>query len=272
MATETFDASVGDRIGDYLIAHRIDEDENSLLFHALHQTLRHLVAVRIPRIRLLSERPELPGELLDYARMVAPLSHPHLVRLLDYRDTRPAPFFVFEFVRGLSLRQLIRQSGRLRWDRAIRLLTQMASALAGAWQAGLIHGRLWPGQILVTPEGSGKLILGIPALRRSLIQEDSRQAYQAPEQLSLAAPVDHQADIFALGAIGYEMLLGKRPFSGTDRSDPTPIHELTSEIPLPISQLIHRMIAFHASARIDSYAELLHELQSIRLPGWSAPD
>lgn len=268
MAEPQFDPSVGDVLGKYLLAHLIDEDENSLLFQALHRRLSHPLALRVPRLRLLASRPELRRELLEQARLLASVNHAHLIRLLDFDDDGPTPYLVFEFVKGLSLRQLIKQSGRLRWDRGVRLLTQIASALAAACQAGTFHGRLWPGQVLVTPDGAGKLILGCQALRRDLGADDPHIAYRAPEQRAPGMPVDHQADIFALGVIGYEMLSGRLP----GQAKPRPLHEALMEVPPPVSELIQRMLAANAGERIDSYATLLHELQAIRLPGWAVQD
>jgi serine/threonine-protein kinase len=273
MAKTVTDPSAGEICGNYMLTHELDEDDHSRLFQALHRTLRHPVALRVPKAAWLASQFDVRKELLDKARLLAPLTQPHLVRLLDYEDSGPAPLIVFEYVKGLSLRQLIRQSGRLRWDRGVRLLTQLAGALAAIWQAGMRHGRLSPGQVLIAPEGFGKLSFRGHVLLPAPRADDDCAYYFAPEQAEHVGPIDHQADIFALGVLGYEILTGQRPFTTTDRKNaPRKLHEIAVDVPARVSELIHRMMALEARDRVDRSSTLLHELQMIRLPGWSAAD
>src|SRR5207249_8686491 len=91
------------------------------------------------------------------AQLLAQLNHPHIVRIWDFEDDRELPYLVLEYVEGLNLEQLIRQSGRLRLDRAMQIVTQVASGLGAAWKLGVIHRDIKPGNILLDKAGNAKL-------------------------------------------------------------------------------------------------------------------
>jgi predicted Ser/Thr protein kinase len=165
------------------------------------------------------------------ARALARLSHPNIVTVHEFGQAGGSPFFIMEFVDGLTLRQL-EQAGRLAPDEALRIVPQICEALQYAHDEGIVHRDIKPENILIDKKGRVKIadfgiakILAPQAGRAGLpvspeIGSAQQQGptgvigtpnYMAPEQLEQPQTVDHRADIFSLGVVFYEMLTGQLP-------------------------------------------------------------
>jgi predicted Ser/Thr protein kinase len=175
------------------------------------------------------------------ARALARLNHPNIVAVHEFGQAGGSPFFVMEFVDGLTLRQL-EQAGRLAPEEALRIVPQICEALQYAHDEGIVHRDIKPENILIDKKGRVKIadfgiakILGGEGRAGSPLPAEgtgqnadavsappggtltgTRQAigtphYMAPEQLEQPQSVDHRADIFSLGVVFYEMLTGQLP-------------------------------------------------------------
>ena len=165
--------------------------------------------------------PEQARVSLAEARAAARLNHPGIVQVFDVGADDGTSYIVMELVPGRSLRDILRERGPLAPGDAVVLAIQLADALDAAHRAGLVHCDVKPGNVIVTPSGHVKLVdFGIArsaAAACSAPREEIRASasYVAPEQLC-SQPVDGRVDVYALGAVLYEMLLGQPPFVGSD--------------------------------------------------------
>ncbi len=153
------------------------------------------------------------------ARALARLSHPNIVAVHEFGQVNGLPFFVMEFVDGLTLRQLER-SGRLSPREALQIVPQICEALQFAHDEGIVHRDIKPENILLDKKGRVKIAdFGIAKIMGSGSEPpltETRSAigtpqYMAPEQVEKPETVDHRADIFSLGVVFYEMLTGELP-------------------------------------------------------------
>jgi serine/threonine protein kinase len=176
---------------------------------------------------------------------------------------------------GPSLAELILQCGRITPERALSITAQVAEALQAAWQLGVVHRDVKPGNILITREGKAKLAdLG---LARS--QEDGKStagtvAYMPPEQAS-SGEIDLRSDVYALGATLFHAVTGRIPFPGKTLQEVLfkhanqpldPPESLVPGISPRLSNLIQEMMAKSPEDRPQSYPELLAELHQVAPP------
>ncbi|MGA2557877.1 MAG: protein kinase, partial [Verrucomicrobiota bacterium] len=154
------------------------------------------------------------------ARALAKLNHPNIVAVHEFGQAGGSPFFIMEFVDGLTLRQL-EQAGRLAPVEALRIVPQICEALQFAHDEGIVHRDIKPENILIDKKGRVKIAdFGIAKIiggeEAGAGMTGTRQAigtphYMAPEQVEQPQTVDHRADIFSLGVVFYEMLTGQLP-------------------------------------------------------------
>jgi serine/threonine-protein kinase len=282
----------GDILGNCLLTAEIGRGGSGMVFQAYHQGLGVSVAVKVLQLDESRNDPLIHKQLQVEARLLAQLDHPHIVRVLDYENDAPWPYLVLEFVEGPSLSDLIQQSGRLRWDRAVRIVDQVASALEAAQRIGVIHRDVKPGNILLTRSGNAKLAdLGLAVIideqaSRVATRSTARQetlagtvGYMAPEQALGLPQIDHRADIYGLGCTLYHAITGQLPFRGRTRREvvqkhahevPAAPRDLVTELDPALSSLVLKMISKDPKARHASYAELRADLA--RLPAAAEGD
>ncbi|MBJ7456791.1 MAG: serine/threonine protein kinase, partial [Thermoleophilia bacterium] len=156
------------------------------------------------------------------AMLVARLSHPNLVHLLDRGDDPEGPYLVMELVEGENLKTRVRREGALDPDDAARICAQVGRALAYAHAQGVVHRDIKAQNVLITPDGGVKLAdFGIARLmepdgQHGLTRTDMLMGsadYLSPEQAD-GRPVDARTDVYSLGILLYECLTGALPFRG----------------------------------------------------------
>lgn len=208
---------------EFAIEQPLGEGRTSQVFLAREPALRRLVAIKVLRPEVgEGETPRARFE--REAHSMAGISHPHVPRV--YRVGRLGtglPFMVQEFVEGRSLRDELEATGAMAPDRARRVLSEVASALAASHAKGIIHRDVRPENVLVE-DGTGKIFLtdfGLAAVRATGDSGNPRLTrtgellgdpqYMSPEQLR-ADPVTAATDVYSLGVMGYEILTLTNPF------------------------------------------------------------
>ncbi len=271
--------AVGQMLGRCLLTRELGRGGNGIVFAALHRTLNVSVAVKV---LIDSDMNPLSRQLLrDEASRLARVNHPNIVRVLDCDDGQ-VPYVVLELIEGMSLSELITQTGGLRERQAISLMMQMASGLSAAWNVGLIHRDVKPANILMPRVGPAKLVdLGLalcqsaPDIKRLSSNTQAPVgtfAYMAPEQAA-GDVIDWRADQYALGVTFYHALTGKLPFSGRSPADyllkhasQTPVAPATlcpGAVSEGVSQVIMQMLEKHPADRFTSAEELLLALSNV---------
>jgi serine/threonine protein kinase len=268
-------AAVGTVLGKYLLTARVGRGGSSTVFRARHDGLGIPVAVKVLRPDVSANAPEVRERFQAEARVLARLNHPNIVRLWDFDDQGPCPYLVMEYVEGCSLAELIRQCGRLRLDQAVSLLAQVVHGLAAAWKLGLVHQDVKPANILV---GHGEVKVADLGLavraggRASGAVTGGTAAYMSPEQIAVDAPLDHRADIYALGVTFYFAVTGHLPFPGRTCREVllkhlegtiVPPHELNPDLSPAVSRFIAKAMAKDPDERYQTAEELLAALRGL---------
>ena len=188
-----------------------------IVFKALQPRLDRFVALKILSPALAAQ-PGFPERFTREARVLARLSHPHIVSVFDFGDAAGFCYLLMEYVDGVNLRQAM-EAG-ITPAQSLMLVPQVCEALQFAHDRGVLHRDIKPENILLDRHGRPKLAdfgiaklaedSGKPHLTQSGVQLGTA-AYMAPEQIENPGTVDHRADIYSLGVVLYEMLTGELP-------------------------------------------------------------
>jgi len=194
----------------------IGEGAMGRVYAAWDHRVSRSVAVKTLRAELLTgdTAQEYRRRFRHEAQAAGSLNHPHVVRVFDVGDD----FLVMELVDGRTLRDVIRDQGRIEPKEALRLLGPVADAIDHAHRLGIVHRDLKPANIMVQPDGQPKLMdFGVAHLAASVMtvagQALGSPTYMAPEQIA-GLEVTGRADVYALAVVAYEMLTGQPPFQG----------------------------------------------------------
>jgi serine/threonine-protein kinase len=276
---------VGRTLGHYHIAAQIGEGGMGVVYRARDLTLERDVAVKVLPTGTLadeSERKRFRKEALALAK----LNHTNIEAVFEFGEQDGIDFLVMEYVPGEPLSEKLR-GGALREKEICTLGEQVAAALAEAHEQGVVHRDLKPGNIQVTPKGQVKVLdFGLAKLLRPAGDAELTASvteamvvagtlpYMAPEQL-LGEAVDGRADLFALGAVLYEMATGQRAFPHTQGPrlidailhlmPPAP-RAVNSKVSPALEAIILKCLEKDPNRRYQSARELFVDLERLRAP------
>src|SRR3954447_15675979 len=224
--------------GRYRLVELLGQGGMATIYRARDSQLERDVAVKVLRPEYGAD-PDFFARFRQEAQSAASLNHPGVVSVFDYGADPAGPFIVMELVEGEDLSAIIRRSGALPPRAAARLVAQAARAVAAAHDRGFVHRDIKPGNILVTREGRVKVTdFGIArALSESALTLPGTTLgsvhYFSPEQArgELATPA---SDIYSLGIVLYELLTGRRPWTG-DTAAAIATARLSGPVPSPSS-------------------------------------
>ena len=237
-------------------------------------------------------RPELGASLgtdrfLQEIRVAAKLQHPHIVGLIDSgvvgegHGPEVLSYYVMPFVDGETLRERLARSRPLAVAEVVRLTCEIADALAKAHKAGVVHRDIKPENILLADGHALVMDFGVA---KAVSDATGRQglttaglslgtpAYMAPEQVAADPRIDHRADLYALGVVAYEMLVGGSPYAATTpqqqmaahvTQEPAPIHLARPDCPPALAELIMRCLAKNPDERWQTADDVVTRLGSV---------
>ena len=225
-------------------------------------------------------------------QLAARLQHAHIVPLLTAGESDGLPYFTMPFVEGESLRVRIARGGELPVAEGMRILREVAAALANAHEKGIVHRDIKPDNVLLS--GGAAMVTDFGVAKALSASTDvgsgtmtslgialGTPAYMAPEQAAASPDVDARADIYAWGILAYEMFAGRTPFSGRSpqailaaqvNEAPEHVLKLRPSLPPSLGTLIMRCLEKHAADRPQTAGEIIHTLDAITTPsGGSEP-
>jgi eukaryotic-like serine/threonine-protein kinase len=285
----------GTKLGPYEILSSLGAGGMGEVYRARDTRLERIVAIKILPERF-SDRSELRERFEREARTIASLNHPHICTLYDIGHQDGTDYLVMECLEGETLAEKLAK-GPLPLDQVLRYAIEISDALDKAHRKGVTHRDLKPGNIMLTKSGAKLLDFGLAKLRREASpaaavsqlptadQPITAQGmivgtlqYMAPEQLE-GKEVDARTDIFAFGAVVYEMATGKRAFAGKSQAsimakiletDPTPISSLQPMTPPALDRLVKKCLAKDPDDRWQTAGDLHDELEWIAGSGSQA--
>jgi Tol biopolymer transport system component len=282
-------------LSHYEIVSPIGEGGMGVVYRAVDTRLGRPVALKLlhPEGAI---REESRKRFVHEARAASALNHPHIVTIYDIGREEGVDFIAMECVSGDSLARLI-ERGRPTLADGLRYAVHVADALAAAHAAGVLHRDLKPANIMVTAQGSAKVLdFGLAKLVESTRYDPTGEqatneaeraaespqteegsilgtaAYMSPEQAE-GRPADARSDVFSFGAVLYEIVTGRRAFSGASRgltlaavltSEPKPPSQVVPGVPPDLEKLIGRCLRKQPERRWQSMADLKVALEDLR--------
>jgi serine/threonine protein kinase len=218
-------------------------------------------------------------------QLAAKLQHPHIVPVLAAGVSDGLPYYTMPFIEGESLRARISHAGPLPVNEAVRILRDTLSALSYAHEHGVVHRDIKPDNILLTDQHAVVADFGVAkALSASTNPGSSltslgvalgTPAYMSPEQAAADPTTDHRSDLYAVGAVAYEMLTGQQVFSARSpqamlaahaMESPEPLEKRRPSVPPPLAALIMRSLEKYAADRPQTAREMLSQLDAAVTP------
>jgi serine/threonine protein kinase len=281
--------AAGTRLDSYEILGLVGSGGMGEVYRARDPALKREVAIKVLPSFVLHD-PDRLSRFQHEAQAAAALNDPNILAVHQFGIFKGAPYLVSELLEGSTLRELI-QRGALPIRKAIDYGVQIGRGLAAAHDKGIVHRDLKPENLFVTKNGHVKILdFGLAKLMQQPDPDGTvvtltnpgmvmgTVGYMAPEQV-LGKAVDHRADIFAFGAILYEMLSGKRAFQRPSSAetmtailndDPPGNSQIAPNIPLGLQRVVHRCLEKNPEQRFHSALDLAFALEALSDSG-SAP-
>ena len=275
-------------LGRYRIVGELGRGAMGIVYKAEDPMLNRTVAIKtINMVADPEERAEYEKRFYQEAKAAGGLSHPNVVTIYDIGHAGDVVYMAMEYIEGTELRDVFLR-GRPEVAAAIDIAAQVAEGLAYAHARGVVHRDVKPANIMVPRDGGPAKIMdfGIARMRTSDAKTQTGMLlgspkYMAPEQL-LGGAVDQRCDIFALGVVLYEALVGAPPFSGSDITQimyqivhavPPPPSAVSSRVPPMLDLIVAKALAKDPAARYQDAREFAADLRACRetLPG-TGPD
>jgi serine/threonine protein kinase len=279
--------TIASTLGPYEIRSEIGAGGMGEVYRAHDTRLGRDVAIKVLPAHFSSD-PDRLRRFEQEARAAAALNHPNILAVHQLGTYEGMPYLVSELLHGETLREALRR-GALPLRKATDYAMQIANGLAAAHEKGIVHRDLKPENLFLTRDGRLKILdFGLAKLTqtsdvstddRTFTQHDGTNpgsvmgtaGYMSPEQVR-GEPADHRADVFALGAIFYEMLTGTRAFrkptaaetmTAILNEDPTPIAQLAPATPLPLQRVVHRCLEKNPAQRFQSALDLSFAVEGL---------
>ena len=281
-----------ERVGEFRVLRKLGRGGMAEVYLAAQDGLNRQVALKVLRPDRLTDG-EDGGVLIrrfeQEALAAAALNHPHIVQVHSVgrakgegKGARPVHYIAQEYVPGPTLREYLKKKGPPNAKVAVRLLRQVADALAAAAEAGIVHRDIKPENILLTKRGEAKVAdFGLARLVSpddesgpALTQEGmtlGTPLYMSPEQVRGDA-LDARSDLYSLGVTAYHLLAGGPPFRGENpmaiamkhlQDAPRPLAETRPDLPPVLHEIVHKLMDKSPAGRYPSAAALVEDLDAV---------
>ncbi len=289
-----------EQLSHYRIITKLGAGGMGEVYRALDSRLDREVAIKVLPAEFAKDADRL-RRFEQEARATSALNHPNILTIYDIGATAQedggAPYIVAELLEGEELREQIKQ-GPIASRKAVEYARQIASGLAAAHAKGIVHRDLKPENLFVTTDGRVKILdFGLAKLRppqpASVDTDAPTQkkitdagtvlgtvGYMSPEQVR-GQEVDYRSDIFSFGVILYEMLSGRRPFTGASavevlnailKEEPPEFDETNAKVSPPLEKIVRRCLEKKPEHRFQSASDLGFALEALSIPSGSRPE
>ena len=265
--------------GKYKLLEEVGRGGMGIVYKAKDTRLDRTVALKFLSEELTKDEESKQRFILE-AKAAAALNHPRICTIYEIEEADSQSFIAMEYIDGQTLKDKLK-SGPQEIDKMKHIAIQIAEGLKEAHDKGIIHRDIKPANIMLTEKGEIKITdFGLAKLSWSAdLTKPSTilgtAAYMSPEQ-ARSEEVDHRTDIWALGAMLYEMISGDRPFQKSREQamifailndKPTPLSLLRSDIPAQIEQVVNKALEKKVSQRYQNIQDMIQDLKlSINLP------
>ncbi len=269
----------GDLIGArYEILALLGEGGMGSVYKAMDREVERTVALKLIRPELASN-PAILARFKQELLTAHQVTHKNVIRIYDISEADGVKFITMEFVEGHDLRRILTDQGKLPIEKAVEIIRQVCLALDAAHTAGVIHRDLKPQNIMQEAK-TGRILVMDFGLARTIGGDGMTQTgallgtieYMSPEQ-SMGKTLDQRSDIFAVGLIFYELLVGKTPYKADtamasllrrNQERAVPAAELDSSVPKALSDIVSKCLERDLEHRYQSVQEILHDLDAFQ--------
>ncbi len=278
----------GSWLGSYVLDHPLGQGGMADVFLGHHAVLGRPAAMKILHPGRIATARRFEQE----ARLASRLEHPNLVQVFEYGETPEGRlYYAMEYVKGLTLAQLLALEGRVPLARALHLLRQIASALEEAQRVGLLHRDLKPANIMVCARGGTADLIKVLdfGIACSISGGDASPelvgtpAYIAPERIRSEDARDPRSDVYSFGAVAFHLLTGRNVFEGASPAEllyqaltaerPSASQFRGSLLPEPLEALIRNCLSLDPESRPADFREIGELLRSVETPDrWDPED
>ncbi|HEV7395469.1 MAG TPA: protein kinase, partial [Pyrinomonadaceae bacterium] len=292
----TGDPLIGETLaGKYRIEERLSVGGMGTVYRGTHILMGKTVAIKVLRPSLAADE-KIVARFSREARAASMISHPHALSVTDFgEDEGGVVFLVMEFLNGRTLKQVIREDGPLPLSRTVEIMRQVGSALDAAHAEGVVHRDLKSDNImLINASGADYakvLDFGIAKIQETAEHQDpgltspdliiGTPQYMSPEQCSQSEQIDSRTDIYSLGIILFEMLVGHVPFLGDSptvimlkhlQEQPPSVLDERKDLPVGIGTVVAKALAKQREERYQSASALVEDLVIAEGTGLVQPD
>ncbi|MBA2340225.1 MAG: protein kinase [Pyrinomonadaceae bacterium] len=268
--------------GKYRIDDHISNGGMGAVYRATHVLMEKSVAIKVLHPALAADD-KIVQRFTREAKAASRISHPHALNVTDFGEAENGVvFLVMEYLRGRTLKEVIREEGVLPLSRAVEIIRQVCGALDAAHAEGVVHRDLKSDNIMLEELDAGDwakvLDFGIAKIQEPVGQDPALTApnlvigtpqYMSPEQCSQSPDIDRRSDIYSLGIILFEMLTGHVPFTADSPTEimmkqlqdaPPSLMEEREDLPIEVSRIITRALAKRPEDRFQSAGEFSEAL------------
>jgi serine/threonine protein kinase/tetratricopeptide (TPR) repeat protein len=261
----------------YKILAKIGEGGMGMVYKAEDTKLKRIVALKFLPKELMRDK-EAKERFVQEAQAAAALDHPNICTIYEINESEGQIFIAMAYVEGQSLKEKL-TSGPVELKDVLDIAIHTAEGLKEAHESGIIHRDIKPANIMLTKKGQAKIMdfglaklsWGVDLTKTATIM--GTVAYMSPEQAS-GQKTDHRTDIWSLGCVLYEILVGERPFESTHdqaaiysilNEEPEPIASLRKDLPVGFEMILHTCLQKDPRNRYRNMDDLISDLRSIDL-------
>jgi len=273
-------------IGKYRIVELVGEGAMGVVYKAVDSLLDRTVAIKVMN-DAIARHDELRARFLREAQAAASLQHPNVVSIYDLGEVDGHLYIAMEYVPGVDLEMIVRdKESPLTLQQKLDIVIDVLTGLSFAHKRGIVHRDIKPANIRVGEDGRAKIMdFGVAHLASSKLTSTGASlgtpSYMAPEQIT-GGKTTPATDIFAVGAVLYELLTGQLPFDAGSlqnlffkilTEEAKPIRELTSGLPTALERVVQKAMMKDAAARYQNSLDMANDLSAVRasLSGPSRP-